>query len=86
MGAARALPQPLRAIAGWRGRAVAEAEERGVEAAKGTAVDLGKLTGPAFRADPKTLSIDKFHPSDRGYQLWAEALTPALRDAAAAIR
>lgn len=78
MGAARALPQPLRLIVAARGRAVADAEREGIDAAGGTAVDLGRLTGPAFRADPATLSADLFHPSDRGYQLWTEALAPAV--------
>lgn len=84
MGAARAFPQPLREIVGWRGRAVASAEVQAVRAAGGRAVDLGRLTGPAFRADPRTLSSDEFHPSDRGYRLWAQALAPALRAAAKA--
>jgi lysophospholipase L1-like esterase len=39
------------------------------------------LTGPAFRADPTALSTDQFHPSPRGYVLWADALLPAVRAA-----
>lgn len=85
MGAARAIPRPLRSIVAARGRAVADAEREGVEAAGGTAVDLGRLTGPAFRADPATLSADLFHPSDRGYRLWTEALAPAVTAAATSV-
>lgn len=86
LGAARVFPQPLREIAAWRARAVARVEIAAVRSAGGYAVDLGKLTGRAFRADPRTLSSDKFHPSDRGYALWAEALAPAVREAVLAAR
>ena len=81
LGAARALPRPLREVVAWRGRAVAAAEQEAVPAAGGVAVDLAARTGPAFRADPATLSSDLFHPSDVGYALWAEALAPAVREA-----
>jgi lysophospholipase L1-like esterase len=81
LGGARAYPQPLRDLVAWRGRAVARAERRAVLEAGGAPVDLARLTGPAFRADPRTLSADRFHPSDRGYALWAAALAPAVRDA-----
>lgn len=83
LGSARAFAQPLRLVAAWRGRAVARVEAAAVRAAGGEPVDLGALTGPAFRADPTTLSRDAFHPSMRGYALWAAALLPAVRRAAA---
>lgn len=83
LGAARALAQPLRALAGWRGRAVAAAEAGATRAAGGDAVDIGRITGPVFRADPGTLSEDRFHPSADGYRLWADALEPAVRAAVA---
>lgn len=82
LGAARALAQPLRTIAGRRGRQVAAAAAAATEASGGEAVDLGALTGPIFRADPGTLSRDLFHPSADGYRLWAEALHPAVEAAA----
>jgi lysophospholipase L1-like esterase len=85
MGAVPAIPPPLRQLTGWRGRAIAAAETEAVRAAGGTPVDLGRLTGPAFRADPRTFSADRFHPSDRGYAIWAEALRPAVREAAASL-
>lgn len=84
LGAATAFPQPLRAIVGWRGDAVAEASREAVLAAGGTPVDLAAKTGPAFRAYPdRNLSADDFHPSDAGYARWADALAPAVLDAAA---
>lgn len=81
MGAARAFARPLRDLAGWRGRRVADAEIRGVQREGGIAVDLAALTGPVFRADPGTLSKDLFHPSADGYRLWAAALLPPIRAA-----
>ncbi len=82
MGAVRAFARPLRDLAGWRGRRVADAEIRAVRRAGGVAVDLAARTGPVFRADPATLSKDLFHPSADGYRLWAGALLPAVREAA----
>ena len=85
LGGATAFPQPLRALAAWRGRAVGAAERFAVRSAGGVAVDLAAETGPAFRARPEVmLSADRFHPSDAGYALWADALTPATVEAATA--
>lgn len=78
LGAARAFPQPLRAIAAARGRAVADRERAAAAAAGAAYVDLGRATGSAMRRDARTLSADRFHPSDRGYALWAQALQPAV--------
>ena len=78
LGAARNFPQPLRMLVAWEGRRIAAAQSQAVAAAGGVAVPLARLTGPAFRADPRTLSSDEFHPSDRGYALWADAVFPAV--------
>lgn len=82
LGGARAFPQPLRLVAAWQGRRVAAAERAAAAGTGATVVDLAARTGPAFRADPRTLAADRFHPSDRGYALWAAALLPAVRAAA----
>lgn len=82
LGAARSFAQPLRAIASRRGRRVAAAEAAATTAAGGESIDLGRLTGPIFRADPGTLSPDEFHPSADGYRLWAEVLQPRVEAAA----
>ena len=79
MGAARAFPQPLRLVVAWQGRRVAAAERVVGRAAGAEVVDIGRQTGPAMRADSTTLAGDDFHPSDRGYRLWARALLPAVR-------
>lgn len=84
LGAARAFAHPLRELADARGRAVARTTAEAVRAAGGTVVDLRALTGPTFRTDPTCLSSDLFHPSARGYGVWAQALLPAVREALAA--
>lgn len=82
LGASRAFAQPLRALLAVRSRQLAAAQADAVRAAGGAPVDLGQLTGSVFRADPGTLSADRFHPSADGYRLWAEAMLPAVREAA----
>ena len=79
---ARAFPWPLREVAAWQGRRIAQASAIATHQADGAVVGLGELCGPLFHADPTTLSSDHFHPSERGYRLWAEALLPAVRQAA----
>lgn len=81
MGAPPAIDQPMRAILGAFGRRIASAEAGSVRAAGGVAVDLAKLTGPAFRADHRDFASDEFHPSAAGYRLWAQALLPSARRA-----
>ncbi len=83
MGSATAFLQPLRTVSAWRGRAVGAAARGAASDEGGLGVDIGGLTGAAFRADPdRYLSSDKFHPSAEGYRLWAEALLPQVRAAA----
>ncbi len=81
MGAPRRLPQPLRAIAGWRGRAL-DSDIRHLARRHGaTYVDISGRTGPSFRRDPgRYFSADRFHPSDAGYRLWSEAVAAAVND------
>lgn len=83
LGAVRAFAQPLRTVVAWRGRRVAATSAATTAAAGGVPVDLARATGPVFRADPGTFSEDRFHPSADGYRLLAEALLPAVADAAA---
>lgn len=75
MGSATAFPQPLRTIAAWRGRAVGTVSRQAAAALRVPTVDIGAETGPTFRAEPeRMLSEDRFHPSDEGYGVWADAL------------
>lgn len=82
LGAARALDQPLRALAGWQGRRVAAAQRAAARSVGVATVDLAGLTGPTFRRDPNHLAADEFHPSAQGYRLWAAALLPTVRELA----
>ena len=82
MGAPTRYAQPLRSIAGSRGRqldAVVRDIARDVGA---TYVDIAGETGPTMRSDPgRYFSVDRFHPSDEGYQLWADAVVAELERA-----
>jgi lysophospholipase L1-like esterase len=76
MGAPTRLAQPLRAIAGWRGRRL----DRVVRTLAGgrrstTYVDIEGRTGPSFRRDPDHLfAADRYHPSPAGYRTWTDAV------------
>lgn len=81
MGAIPRFAQPLRAVAGWRGRNL-DAEVRRVAAGTGSVyVDIAGPTGPPFRRHPdRYFAADDFHPSDAGYGLWADAVLKVLRN------
>lgn len=80
MGAIPRFAQPLRAVAGWRGRNL-DAEVRRVAANTGAVyVDIAGPTGPPFRRHPdRYFAADDFHPSAAGYGLWADAVLHVLR-------
>jgi len=79
---AAAWLEPLRSLAGWRGRQVAGvmrkvAEDRGVPV-----VPLAERAGPYFASNPtEAYGGDEFHPGDGGYRAWAKAIFPALIEA-----
>jgi lysophospholipase L1-like esterase len=76
---AAAWYEPLRSLAGWRGRAVAAAVEEGGSAAGATTVPLAERTGPYFARDPEdAYGGDDFHPGPGGYRAWADAIYPEL--------
>jgi lysophospholipase L1-like esterase len=54
----------------------------GVEAAGGAVATIAGEVAQAFMADPGLFSADRFHPSSAGYARIAEALIPAVLDAA----
>jgi len=80
MGSIPRFAQPLRAVAGWRGRHL-DAEVRRVARTTGAVyVDIAGPTGPPFRRHPdRYFAADDFHPSDAGYGLWAEAVLNVLQ-------
>ncbi|HEY8202864.1 MAG TPA: SGNH/GDSL hydrolase family protein [Actinomycetota bacterium] len=79
---AHAFLEPLRSIAGRRGRVVSRAIEA-VARDQGVAfVPLAERTGHFFAEDPGgTFSSDLFHPGPGGYRRWADAIYPALAQA-----
>jgi len=79
-GAPPRLAQPLRAVAGWRGRRLdIDARRITTRFPQARYVDIAGRTGPRFRAHPTTyFAPDRYHPNDAGYGLWAEAVAGAL--------
>jgi lysophospholipase L1-like esterase len=79
MGAPPRLAQPLRFVAGWRGRSLdTDVRHLAARTPRAVYVDIAGKTGPAFRAHPATyFARDRFHPNDAGYELWAKAVAEA---------
>lgn len=75
MGAVPRLAQPLRAVAGFRGRELDEVVREVAAEAGATYVGIAAATGPTFRAEPGLMfAADEYHPSTAGYRLWADAV------------
>lgn len=80
MGAIPRLAQPLRAVAGLRGRQLDDVVQEVASDAESVYVDIAGETGPPFRRDPdRFFAADRYHPSDAGYQRWAEAVLDVVR-------
>lgn len=79
LGALRPVPQPLRAIAGRMSWQLAAAQAAAAEVAGGRAVSLRHAVGADFSSDPDAMfSLDRFHPSARGYRRVADAIMPVV--------
>ena len=80
MGSPPRVPQPLRAVLGWRARSLNRSgAPRMAREGRATYVDIAAETGPAFRRDPgRYFARDRYHPSDAGYRLWADAVLEQL--------
>jgi lysophospholipase L1-like esterase len=79
MGAPPRLAQPLRAVAGWRGRALATDIRHLAGRRHVIYVDIEGGAGPTFRRQPgRYFSSDHYHPNDAGYRLWAKVVVAAL--------
>lgn len=75
MGAIPRLAQPLRAVAGFRGRQLDDVVREVAEDTGSAYVDIAGETGPALRRDPERFfAADRYHPSGAGYELWAQAV------------
>ena len=84
---AAAWPQPLRTLAGWRGRRVAAAVRAVAEEVGIAVVPLAELAGPYFAAGhADAYGGDDLHPGPGGYRAWAEAIYPYLDEALRARR
>ncbi len=84
MGAPPRFLQPLRGIASLRGR---QLDGVSVDVARDSGavyVDIAGETGPTMRSDTdRYFAADRYHPSDAGYALWADAVLRQLRPALA---
>jgi lysophospholipase L1-like esterase len=79
---AAAWLEPLRSLAGWRGRQVAETIERAATERGATIVPLAREAAPYFAAHPEdAYGADNFHPGPGGYAAWARAIYPRLEQA-----
>jgi lysophospholipase L1-like esterase len=66
--------EPLRFIAGVRGHQLDTDLRNAANRHGALYVDIVRGTGPDFVRDPARYhSVDRFHPSDAGYALWAKA-------------
>jgi lysophospholipase L1-like esterase len=80
VGSTTRLAQPLRLVAGTRADQLGAIVRDIAQERDAAYVNLAANTGPAFRADPDRLfAADHYHPSDAGYGLWAEVVTPVVQ-------
>lgn len=78
------IPEPLRSLVAWRGRALDELIRRATARYGVAYVDLYGETGPVFSVSPgRYYAPDGFHPNDLGYRVWAKAILEVLRPLAA---
>jgi lysophospholipase L1-like esterase len=81
---AHAWLEPLRSLAGWRGRSVASTIETVATRRGHLVVPLAEHAGPYFASNPEdAYGADDFHPGPGGYRAWADAIFPVLVEALA---
>jgi lysophospholipase L1-like esterase len=79
LGALRAVPQPLRALGARASRQLAGAQRAGALEHGARVVSLAHVVGPFFHTFPEEMfSLDRFHPSARGYKRTAKAMLPSV--------
>ncbi|HET7430826.1 MAG TPA: SGNH/GDSL hydrolase family protein [Nocardioides sp.] len=79
LGALRPVPQPLRSLGARASRQLATAQRRAALARGAWVVSLAHVVGPFFITNPDEMfSLDRFHPSDKGYKRTAKAMLPSV--------
>jgi lysophospholipase L1-like esterase len=74
--------QPLRFIAGLRGHQLDKDLRNAAIRHGADYVDIAGRVGPDFVRDPvRYHSVDRFHPSDAGYDLWGKATLATISEA-----
>ena len=74
--------EPLRSLAGWRGRQVAASIKSAATSRDVPVVPLAERAAPYFVSHPEdAYSPDMFHPGPGGYRAWADAIFPVLVEA-----
>ena len=85
MGASPRYLQPLRGIASLRGSQLDDVTVDVARDRDAVYVDIAGEIGPTMRSDTdRYFAADRYHPSDDGYALWADAVLEELRPALAA--
>jgi len=79
------VPDFLRQVVRERADRYRERQVAAVLDAGGRVADPDQRASRAFAADPSLFSADRFHPSSAGYGIIAEAVLPALLDAAESV-
>lgn len=77
LGSPPRFAQPLRAIAGWRGRQLDDDIRNLAEDVGAAYVEIDAL-GPEFRTNDALFAADNYHPSDAGYGRWADLIAPVI--------
>ncbi|WP_105566465.1 SGNH/GDSL hydrolase family protein [Microbacterium halophytorum] len=83
LGMLPAVPQPLRTILSRMSHHMSIVQARAARRAGAVPVSLRRTLSRAFREAPDEMfSLDRFHPSPAGYRRAADALLPAVAEAA----
>lgn len=79
LAALKPVPQPLRVLGSLASRQLAAAQRECALANGAHPVSLAQVAGPFFIDDPDEMfSLDRFHPSSKGYKRVARAMLPSV--------
>ncbi|AGL17032.1 SGNH/GDSL hydrolase family protein [Actinoplanes sp. N902-109] len=80
------VPPQMRLLVQAGSRALRQEQTRAALAAGARIADISGTSAAAFASDASLFSADRFHPSSAGYAVISTALTPTIREAAAAAK